>query len=743
MGIHDFGQTVARGANVPLVEALRHFLTPFLVGMIALGAIQAMQSLGRLEGEQMLLTSVSTRALVVGLLIEDITEWLLSIGLSLVLAVAAFALGLGAPIMVVVAVLAFVPLFAATLLVGYVLGFLVWLAIRTLPVASSTKRVLEAVLGAIGILAAAGIGAVVGGSSVSGSLLAAVPEGPPTIPIGLYADLFFLGTPLQPPLSPMTGLAALGVLATIPIAFEGLVRLAPRFWYAETRRSISGRSADDSRSIDEEPTRTGRETEGVFRFRTVRIARGFWLRAARAPDRFVHLMYYVMLLGLLVTPILTDPGLATLLLPVTLIVLGMWLAGSAFCLNPLGEDGSMIQELTLTPTSPATFMHARLLAGIALGLPVAVVGVVLFALGSDLGLSLQQVVAGVVVASLLVIVSATFALGIGSFLPRFGTVRLFESVEAPSPSTMAFIIHTVVTSLLALAGSAVVWVVTEGGTSVSPTLQWGSLGALAVGLMIIGDGSRRYAIERLAWFGRSPTDRDRNRVLAAYVALGLTGFGFLVLTAASLSLTVVEPTFATAVDDVSLVVQFLVQYAGYALVALGFIYVTKRGIAYVDIARPTRRDLRYTLGGFGVSIAIWFGFTRLVSWLGVPTSGQSLLEAAANADPTLLLVLIPLVLLVNAPVEELLFRNVIQKSLNESFSRWGAILLGSLCFALVHVPAYYDSNLIAMLTSLIVVFVLGCCWGVIYARTDRLFVPAVAHGAYNAVLIGILYFGMI
>lgn len=742
-GIHEFGQTVAGGANVPLVDALRYFLTPFLMGMIALGAIQAIQSLGRLEGEQMLLTTVSTRALVVGLLIEDVAEWLISIGLLLGLAVAAFSLGFGSAMMFVVAVLAFIPLFAATLLVGYVLGFLVRLGVRKLPVSSSIKRVLEAALGAVGILAAAGIGAVVGGSGASRSLLDAVPEGPPAIPLGWYADLFFLGTPLQPSLSPMTGLAALGVLAVIPIAFEGLVRLAPRFWYAETRNSTSVRSADDSWTTDEETTRTGRQSEGVFQFRTVRIARGFWLRAARAPDRFVHLMYYVMLLGILVTPVLIDPRLATLLLPVALIVLGIWLAGSAFCLNPLGEEGSMLQELTLTPTSAATFVHARLLAGVALGLPVAVVGVVLFAVGSDQGLSLQQVIAGGVGAALLVIMSATFALGIGSFLPRFGTVRLFESVETVAPSTMAFAIHTVVTSVLTLASSAVVWVVTDGGTSVSPTLRWGSLGVLAVGLLIIGDGSRQYAIERLAWFGRSSLERDRNRVLAAYIALGLTGFGFIVSTAAAISLTVVEPTFATAANGVSLVVQFLVQYAGYALVALGFIYVTKRGIEYVDIARPTRRDLRYALGGLGVSIAIWFGFTRLVSWLGVPASGQSLLETAANADPTLLLILVPLVLLVNAPVEELLFRNVVQKSLSESFSRWGAILFGSLCFALVHVPAYYDSNLVAMMTSLTLVFVLACCWGVIYARTEQLFVPAVAHGAYNAVLISVLYFATI
>jgi membrane protease YdiL (CAAX protease family) len=743
MSVYEFGQTVARGANVPLVDAARHFVPLFLGGMIVMGAIQAVQSLGQLEGERMLLSTVSTRALVVGLLIKDVAQWLISIGLFLVLAMVPFALGLGAPMLSVVSVLAFIPLVAATLLVGYVLGFLVRLGVRKLPVSSSTKRVVEAGLGAVGFLAAAGMGAVVGGSGASGSLLNAVPEGPPAIPLGWYADLFFLGTPLQPSLSPMTGLAALGVLAAIPIAFGGLVRLAPQFWYAETRSSTASSSTDDSRTTDEETTRTGRQSEGVFQFRTVRIAHRFWHRAMRAPDRFVHLMYYVMLLSVLAPSLIADPGLAPVLLPAAMTLLGIWLAGSAFCLNPLGEEGSMLQEITLTPTPAATFVHARLLVGIALGAPIAVAGVVLLALGSDAGVvSLQQAVAGGILAIILAVVSAAFALGIGSFLPRSDTVRLFDSVEAPAPSTMAFAIHTVVTSLLALTGAAVVWGGTGETASGSVMLRWESLSVLALGIVIIGDGSRRYAIERLVSFGRSPDGRDRNRVLAAYIGIGLAVLGFVASMAAAVSLITVVPTFEIASGG-ALAVQFLVEYAGYAIIAVGFLYVTKRGIGYIDGGWPSRRDVGYALAGLGASLAIWFGLTRVALWFGLPMSGQSLLETVANTDPTLLLVLIPLVFLVNAPVEELFFRNLIQKSLSESFSHYGAILVGSLCFALVHVPAYYDANLTAMAVSLTVVFVLGCCWGVIYVRTERLFVPVVAHGTYNAVLLVVGYLSVV
>lgn len=742
MSVHEFGQTVARSSNIPLVDAARHFLPLFLGGMIVLGALQAIQTLGQLEGERMLLSTVSTRALVVGLLIKDIAQYLISIGLLLVLAVVPFALGLGSPILSVVVVLAFIPLVAATLLVGYVLGFLVRLGIRKLPVSSSTKRVFEAGLGAVGILAAAGIGAV--GSDASESLLNAVPEGPPAIPLGWYADLFFLGTPLQPSLSPMTGFAALGVLAAIPVAFEGLVRLAPQFWYAETRSSTAASSTDELGTADGETTRTGREAEGVFQFRTVRIAHRFWLRAMRAPDRFVYLMYYVILLGVLATPLIADPGLAPVLLPAAMILLGIWLAGSVFCLNPLGEEGSMLQELTLTPTPAATFVHARLLVGIALGAPIAVAGVVLLALGTDAGVvSLQQAVAGGILAIILTVVSAAFALGIGSFLPRSDTVRLFDSVEAPAPSTMAFAIHTVVTSLLALVGAAVVLVETGETEPGLVTLGWESLGVLALGIVIISDGSRRYAIERLASFGRSSDERDRTRILAAYIGIGLAILGFVASMAAAVSLIAVAPMFEITSGAGALTTQFLVEYAGYAIIAVGFLYVTKRGIGYIDGGWPSRRDVGYAFAGIGASLAIWFGLTRVASWFGLPMSGQGLLETVANTDPTLLLVLIPLVFLVNAPVEELLFRNLIQKSLSESFSHYGAILVGSLCFALVHVPAYYDANLTAMAVSLTVIFILGCCWGVIYVRTERLFVPVVAHGTYNAVLIGIGYLSVV
>ena len=53
---------------------------------------------------------------------------------------------------------------------------------------------------------------------------------------------------------------------------------------------------------------------------------------------------------------------------------------------------------------------------------------------------------------------------------------------------------------------------------------------------------------------------------------------------------------------------------------------------------------------------------------------------------------------------------------------------------LVHIPAYFLSpGNGSILASLAVLFVLGGVLGVLYEHTGNLFVPAVAHGVYNAV----------
>ena len=72
--------------------------------------------------------------------------------------------------------------------------------------------------------------------------------------------------------------------------------------------------------------------------------------------------------------------------------------------------------------------------------------------------------------------------------------------------------------------------------------------------------------------------------------------------------------------------------------------------------------------------------------------------------------------------EELLFRGVIQAGLETSMGLWPALLLASLLFGLAHAMtrAYF-----------IITFLIGLYLGALYAWTDQLLVPIVAHFLYD------------
>lgn len=59
-------------------------------------------------------------------------------------------------------------------------------------------------------------------------------------------------------------------------------------------------------------------------------------------------------------------------------------------------------------------------------------------------------------------------------------------------------------------------------------------------------------------------------------------------------------------------------------------------------------------------------------------------------------------------------------------------------FAVVHVPAYYHPDPAVVASSIGVIFGGSLVFGWVYARTDNLVVPALVHGAFNAIQILLL-----
>jgi membrane protease YdiL (CAAX protease family) len=658
---------------------------------------------------------------------------LLLFGFALLIA---YSVGARAPLFPVAVAVAVLPVFVLVLLAGLAFGYLLWVGIERLGLSEGSRQLFTAGLYMVVMVGMFAGGSLVGGASAEGGLGGLLPTGDPLTPLGWYADLFFLGSPLPVSLGLRTVLAAGLILGAIPLAFGLVIRLAPLYWYATPNESES-EDGDTEVTLSTPPSALIGRTKGTLtgRFPTVRVLSAILRNATRQPSQYVYLFYYIFPIApILVQQALSAPGALPLTGGAALVVLGVWLAGGVFCLNPLGTEGAMLSQLVLAERSAETFVHARLLAGSVFGGTLLAAGTLLLtATAGQITPSLGAVGAGFAAST--VVGSAALAMALGSVLPKFDAVEIFESVETVAPSIIAALAHAVLSILLlgvSLAVAAGV-AVPESPLSVRQQLAVLGLYALLVGVVI--DGSRRYAIARFRDYGRETVRTDRP--FAIYTAFGLSVLAFLLGQAVSLAAL---PFLAFDPGPTVLFpVLFVVQYLGFAVAALGFLYATHRGVAYLDLSVPSSREIGILAGGLVATFAIWGIASAVVAGLGLPATDHASFDPSDDGTPQLLVVLVPLVLFVNGPVEELLYRNVIQKYLTERFSVPVAIGTASAIFALAHVPAYLSAGLTALSVTLTLLFVISCLWGWIYDRTQSLLVVSVLHGLYNAILLAGLY----
>ncbi|UPV75273.1 CPBP family intramembrane metalloprotease [Halorussus limi] len=180
---------------------------------------------------------------------------------------------------------------------------------------------------------------------------------------------------------------------------------------------------------------------------------------------------------------------------------------------------------------------------------------------------------------------------------------------------------------------------------------------------------------------------------------------------------------------------------GTGTVALLYFQWTDKTVSYLDFRTPSLRDVGYVVGGVVALFALQAVVTVVLSELGVRTANHSIQQTAANGDASILLLMIPASWLIVGPGEELLYRNIIQKDLYDTFGDWGAVLVGSAVFSLAHIPAYATGASVgALVSTLAVIFGLSLVLGATYLRTDNLTVPALIHGTFDAVIFGAMYF---
>ena len=174
----------------------------------------------------------------------------------------------------------------------------------------------------------------------------------------------------------------------------------------------------------------------------------------------------------------------------------------------------------------------------------------------------------------------------------------------------------------------------------------------------------------------------------------------------------------------------------------GLAYLRVRPVrVHYGVRWPTLRDAGWIVGGVILSVIV----AVLVELVVIPfgDGGATNISSAAAVSNPLLIYTIFLVgnLVFIAPIEEFLYRGVIQGRLRESFGPGAAIAITSIGFALGHIPSYWfgGSDLVSISVAGAVLGIAagGFVLGAIYERTESLLIVSIIHGLINSLGIGI------
>ncbi|RDI71166.1 CPBP family intramembrane glutamic endopeptidase [Halopelagius longus] len=245
----------------------------------------------------------------------------------------------------------------------------------------------------------------------------------------------------------------------------------------------------------------------------------------------------------------------------------------------------------------------------------------------------------------------------------------------------------------------------------------------------------------------TPSSSPRRGVWPAVVAV--------VVVSVLLAVTLVVAAAAGAVVVLSVVAAEPPGERSIALVLLAAVIPTEAvylavSVAYAHIRElpvpvrvPTRRDAALVLAGSVVTVVAATAIFAVGNAAGVsPVS--SAFDPATEADPSALLLLAPLSILVVAPAEEAFFRGVLQGRLRRAFGPAASVGVASVLFAGVHVFNFVSFDRpVGVIVPLGAIFVVSLVLGGVYETTDNLAVPVAVHGAYNATLAVVSYLSVV
>lgn len=229
----------------------------------------------------------------------------------------------------------------------------------------------------------------------------------------------------------------------------------------------------------------------------------------------------------------------------------------------------------------------------------------------------------------------------------------------------------------------------------------------------------------------SGLERTGAKIRAVGIAVVLT---FALLVSATISnfvtFSIIEG-FGYRTDESSTRVFFvstIVSQVGFLLIARTYLRWSGRSSVGFRVPDTDRLD-RFTVGLFALVVAV-------ASSVAISNPSNVLrsrfFETLVVRGPTTALTVGVVMGLIAPPIEEYVFRGVIQRRLRSEFSGSSAVLVTTLLFWSLHFGDYGGAG--ATLVGLSAVFVASMVYGLLYERTGSLRVPTLAHSVYNSII---------
>jgi len=235
---------------------------------------------------------------------------------------------------------------------------------------------------------------------------------------------------------------------------------------------------------------------------------------------------------------------------------------------------------------------------------------------------------------------------------------------------------------------------------------------------------------------------DESPFRAVGVAAGLGILGIVGLAIVSVLVGGILGLLGASTGVLLVVGTAIGQYIGFGGVALG--YLRNRGFtwdavrSYLGVRVPTLREFAVVAAGYVAIIVLLIVVAGIASvFLPEPAENQAVDTTENNR--AIIPAMILMMFLVVGPMEELLFRGVVQNRIREHLPAAPTIAIASLIFAAVHVVAL-AGNLTGMLVTVFILFFPATVFGAVYEYTGNIVVPALLHAIHNSVIVTLIFF---